>query len=137
MTSNLDTGRSRGDRERARAYLREFLPGMFGYVVAVVLVVTVGGLDGDAPTRFAWALLPVLPTLWIAVAMARHLRRLDEFAQLVLLRALAVGFGTALTAAVVVGFLELAGAGIPTPTFLVFAAGMAGTGTAAAVLSRS
>ncbi|MFC0462344.1 hypothetical protein ACFFKU_01060 [Kineococcus gynurae] len=129
---------SRGDRARAAAYYRDFLPGMITYVLVVVLVGAVGHLDGTSPWRFAWALLPVVPTLLVVRAVVRHLRRVDEFARTQLLVAIGVGFAAAMTAAVGLGFLASAGAPFPagTPSFGVLAAGMAAFGISAAVQNR-
>ncbi|WP_447155689.1 hypothetical protein [Nakamurella sp. GG22] len=110
MTRNLDNAdRSNGDRARARAYLREFIPGMVAYGVVLILVISLGGLDGTAPSRFVWAVLPALPLLWVLVAVVRHLHRLDDYQQRLLLDGFAVGFGVAMTAAVTIGLLEAAG----------------------------
>ena len=136
MTSDLDTPRrSAGDRSRATAYLRDFLPGVVGYVVVIGLVGAFGDLDGDSPARFGWALLPVLPALWIGWAVLRHLRRVDEYEQLVLMRGLAVGFAVAMLAAVVFGMLAVAGVALLLAPWFVFAAGMAGWAVATGVLN--
>ncbi|WP_369053233.1 hypothetical protein [Kineococcus terrestris] len=137
MTSTLDTtGRSRGDRARTRAYARDFVPAMAGYVVAIAAVTVWGGLDGDSPWRFAWALLPVLPVLAVVRAVVRALRRSDEYAQLVQLRGLAVGFAVAVVACVVLGMLQLAGLVVPVAPWLVVGAAMTSWAVAAAVASR-
>ncbi|WP_432537824.1 hypothetical protein [Kineococcus arenarius] len=137
MTSNLDTTqRSDGDRARARAYLREFVPAMVGYVVVLLAVGTFGDLDGDSPWRFLWALLPVLPVLAVVRAVARALRRSDEYAQLLQLQALAVGFAVAMTACVVLGLLEFAGLVVPVAPWLAFGAGMLSWAVAAGVAHR-
>ncbi|WP_432492340.1 hypothetical protein [Kineococcus auxinigenes] len=137
MTSDLDTPqRSTGDRARARAYLRDFLPAMVGYVVVLLAVGTFGDLDGDSPWRFLWALLPVLPVLAVVRAVARALRRSDEYAQLLQLRALAVGFAVAMTACVVLGLLEFAGLVVPVGPWLAFGAGMLSWAVAAGVAHR-
>ena len=137
MTSTLDTSaQSRGDRARTRAYARDFVPAMAAYVVAIVVVTVWGGLDGDGPWRFAWALLPVLPVLGVVRAVVRGLRRSDEYAQLVQLRGLAVGFGVAVVACVVLGMLQLAGLVVPVAPWLVVGAAMTSWAVAAAVASR-
>ncbi|NAZ87674.1 hypothetical protein GTR00_16455, partial [Kineococcus sp. T90] len=125
MTSDLDTRRSSdGDRARARAYTREFVPAMAAYAVVLVAVVTFGDLDGDSPWRFLWALLPVLPVLAVARAVARSLRRSDEYARLVQLRALAAGSAVAMVACVVLGMLGAAGLVLAAAPWLAFGAGM-------------
>ncbi len=137
MTSKLDTaGPSRGDRARARAYLLDFTPAMAGYVVCIVAVVRWGGLDGDSPWRFAWALLPVVPVLAVVRAVVRGLRRSDEYAQLLQVRALAVGFAVAMVGCVVVGMLALAGLHLTPAPWFVVGAGMLSWAVAAAVTAR-
>ncbi|WP_432544478.1 hypothetical protein [Kineococcus sp. SYSU DK002] len=137
MTSKLDsTAPSSGDRARTRAYLRDFAPAMAAYVVAIVVVVAWGGLDGQSPWRFAWAMLPVLPVLGVVRAVVRGLRRSDEYAQLVQLRGLAVGFAVTVVACVVLGMLAVAGLDVPAGPWLAFGAGMASWAVATAVASR-
>jgi hypothetical protein len=137
MTSKLDSNvRSRGDRARTRAYFRDFAPAMAAYVVAIVVVVTWGGTEGESPWRFAWALLPVLPVLGVVRAVVRGLRRSDEYAQLVQLRGLAVGFAVAMVACVVLGMLAVAGLSVPAGPWLAFSAGMLSWVVATAVASR-
>ena len=140
MTRELDSRRwSTGDRARAWTYLREFLPGILGYGLALVAVIAWGGLDGDSPWRFVWAVLPVLPMLWVVRAGIRHLGRVDEYARLVLLRGLASGFVVAMVAALTVGFLELAGLRLDHggAGWLIYSAGMAGWVVVGAVASRA
>src|SRR4051794_25006360 len=109
MTSALDRDRpSAGDRARARAYNREFWPGVVAYGLVLVAVVLWGGLDGDSPWRFVWALAPVLPAAWVARAVFRQVQRADEYQRLLLIRSLAVGFAVAMLAAITLGFLGMA-----------------------------
>ncbi len=147
MTNNLDRpdgnnpGRresdvSSGDRARARAYVRDFVPGMVGYVVVLVLVIVFGGLDGSAPSRYLWALLPAIPLLWVVVAVVRHLHRLDDYQQRLMLDGFAVGFGVAMVAAVTVGLLQAAGLQSDLTGWVIFAAGMLGWGVASIVAGR-
>ena len=127
MTSDLDTrGPSNGDRARSRAYLRDFAPAVAAYVVAIVAVGAWGGLDGDSPWRYAWALLPLAPVALVVRAVVRALRRSDEYARLLLLTDLAVSFAAAMLAAVALGMLAIAGAPLPAQLlpWLVFGAGM-------------
>jgi hypothetical protein len=141
MTRKLDTSKrdtSRGDRARARAYLREFVPGMVGYCVVLVLVLIFGDLDGTSPWRYVWAILPVLPLFLVLRAVSRHLRRVDEFQQHQLLQGLGIGFAVAMIAAVTVGFLGIAGLDMRLAGWIIFAAGMAGwiVGSAGAAAFR-
>ena len=134
MTSKLDTkDRSSGDRSRTRAYLRDFLPGVGGYAVVLVPVLAWGHLDGTSPLRFVWALLPVIPALWIVRAVLRHLDRVDDYQRLLLLRVLGVGFAVAMVASVTVGFLGAAGLVLPDAGWVIYAAGMLGWAGASVV----
>ncbi len=135
MTSALDRSGSTGDRARTRAYLREFVPGMVAYVVLLTAAVSWGHLDGQSPARFAWALLPVLPALWVVRAVVRHVGRLDDYQRLLLLQSLAVGFALAMVAALTVGFLGLAGLSLPAG-WVVYVVGMLGWLVAGAVAQR-
>lgn len=137
MTSKLDANvRSRGDRARAHAYVRDFTPAIGAYVIAIAAVVIWGRLDGDSPWRFAWALLPVLPVLAVVRAVVRALRRADEYAQLVQLRGLAVGFAVTVVACVVLGMLAIAGLSTPAGPWMVFGAGMLSWAVATGIAAR-
>ena len=140
MTRKLDSPRrSTGDRARTRAYLREFLPGILGFGLALTAVVAWGDLDGAGPWRYLWAVLPVLPLLCVVRAVVRHLGRADEYARLVLLRGLAGGFVVAMLTALTVGFLELAGLRLDHggASWVIYSAGMVGWVVAGAVASRA
>jgi len=127
MTSDLDSGTvSAGDRARTRAYLREFVPSMAAYGVLLAATLIWGHLDGPGPWRFGWALLPVLPALWIVRAVLRHLRRVDDYQRLLLLQGLGVGFATAMIASLTLGFLGIAGLPMAAAGWVVYSLGMAG-----------
>jgi hypothetical protein len=137
MTSRLDSNRpSAGDRTRARAYNREFWPGMAAYAVVLAAVLTWGDLDGTSPWRFVWALAPVLPVAWTVWAVIRHERRIDEFQRLLLLQSIAVGFAVAMLSAVTLGFLAVAGLRLPDAPWFVFGAGMLGWALSGICLGR-
>jgi len=125
-TKNEDPTPSTGDRARAKAYYRDFVPGIVGYCVTLVLVLTFGDLGGGSPWRFVWAVLPVIPLLWVLRAVSRHLRRVDEYQQHQVLQGLGIGFAVAMIAAVTVGFLGIAGLDMRFAGWVIFAAGMTG-----------
>jgi len=127
MTSDLDNSpESAGDRARTQAYHREFWPSIIGYVAVLTAVLIWGGLDGDSPSRFLWALLPVVPALWTVRAVLRHVRRIDDYQQLLLLHGLAVGFAIAMIASLTVGFLGIAGLPMQGGGWVIYSAGMLG-----------
>jgi hypothetical protein len=127
MTSKLDKGEgSRGDRARARAYLKDFLPGVIGYFLILLVVLVFGDLDGTSPGRFLWALLPVIPAIWVVRALIRHLGRIDDFQRGRLLQGIAVGFAVAMISAITLGFLGIAGLDMRFAGWIIYVAGMAG-----------
>lgn len=139
MTSDVDSAaRSAGDRARARAYHRDFWPGIVGCAVVLTGVLVWGELDGDSPWRLLWAALPVVPALWVVRAILRHLRRIDDYQQLLLLQGLAIGFVTAMITSMTVGFLGIAGLALPVAGWIIFGAGMLGwaAGTGVVGLKR-
>lgn len=127
MTNNLDSrARSAGDRAVSRAYNREFWPGIIGYALVLIAVLTWGDLDGSGPWRFAWAVLPVIPLLWIVLALLRHIRRIDDYQRFLLLQGLGVGFAVAMVSAVTVAFLDIAGLVLPGSAWIIYGMGMLG-----------
>jgi hypothetical protein len=135
MTNKLvSQDRSDGDRAIFRAYQLEFWPGIIAYAVLLTGVLLWGDLDGQSPWRFAWAVVPVLPALWIVRAVLRHVRRIDDYQRLLLLQTLGGGFAVAMIAAVTMAFLEIAGLRVEGVGWIVYGAGMLGwiiTGTIA------
>ncbi len=135
MTSDLDNSKSVGDRRRAWAYYRDWGIAMISYCVVMPLVFWVGDLKGTNPSRYAWALLPVLPMALMAWAVWRHWQRVDEFQRDLLLRGLAVGFAVAMIACVAMGVLVIAGLSGPIVPWGIFLAGMSTWGVSAVALN--
>jgi len=137
MTNNLDTAPpSAGDRARARAYNRDFWPSIVGYLVVLGVVLVWGHLDGTSPWRYLWAVLPVVPAAGIARAVLHHLRRIDDYQGLLMLRGLGVGFAVAMVAALTVGFLGIAGLPMRLSGWIVYSAGMFGWLVASRIVSK-
>jgi heme/copper-type cytochrome/quinol oxidase subunit 4 len=110
MTKKLDSsdvGVSVGDRNRKRAYLREFIPAVALYVIAVVVTVTLG-VDSNVK-KAVFVVATFVPILMGVVAIARHLKRLDEFERTVTYRAMAVAFGAAMIVSVFIALLASSG----------------------------
>ena len=134
MTSKLD--KSHGDQQRSRAYGVEFGISMAAYVVATLVVSRWGGLDGDSSARYWWALVPVLPSIGMVIALVRHLRRCDEYQRHLLLLGLSAGFGTAMLASITLGWLGVAGLVVPMGHWIVFGAGMTVWGLTSGLAGR-
>lgn len=100
---------------------------MVGYVVVLGAALRWGQLDGTSPVRFVWALLPLLPALWVVRAVVRHVRRIDDYQRGLLLKGVAVGFALAVIAALTVGFLGVAGLVMPLlAPWIIYGVGMLG-----------
>ena len=137
MTNKLDSqNRSEGDRARSRAYLREFWSGIVAYAVVLTGVLLWGGLDGDSPWRFLWAVLPVIPALWIVRVVVRHVRRIDDYQRLLLLQGFAGGFAVAMIVSVTLAFLEIAGLRVSGLGWIIYGAGMFGWIISGTVVGR-
>lgn len=125
MTSNLDT-------RNARIYLREFGIGMVGYLVAVGLAVTFG----DGGPRYLWALLPLVPSIWIGWAVWRHLNRLDEYQRVLLLGQFAIGFAAMIATSLTLALLSSTGLSLQAGPWIIYGSGMIAWGIAAIVTNR-
>ena len=117
--------------------MKEFVPGMIGYVVSIAVVSGIGG-DDPSPLDRLVALLPLLPSLWVVVAIVRMIRRSDEMTRALQYQSMAVGFGGAMVAAMATGLFALPGDtglfGRLSP-WLVFSVGMLTWAISAATLA--
>ena len=91
-----------------RRYLREFLPPMLGYVIALMLSVWLLKRIDTEWLRVLVALLPLPPIMLAVRAIVRHIRDTDELQQKIELAA--VSIATALVSLLYLagGFLQLA-----------------------------
>ena len=121
------TAKNNVERRVGAAYARDFAPAVAGYIVATLAVTILIDFEGATPWwKYVLALLPVLPALWGVRAVRRHVSRIDEMQQRVLLSAMATGFGVAMVVAITVGFLAMAGLDTNKwGPWLIYASGMA------------
>ncbi|GAA2059332.1 MULTISPECIES: hypothetical protein [Leifsonia] len=124
MTSELDTRTGPSERRRTQRFAVQFGAGMLAYVLVLCASLLWGGLDGDDPIRFAWALAPVVPVVLVAGVLIRYVVRSDEYETVQTLKGLAVGFVVTMLLAVVAGFLDIAGLSIPGAGWWLYGAGM-------------
>ena len=129
MTSDLDAAvdakLSRGDREKNRRYLRNFVPAMVLYALAVVIGASVG--HDTLTKRLIFLLVPVVPLLLVVRAVVGWIRSADEYQRLATYRVLAISFVVAMVVAVLMGFAGSAFSELDPSLggWVVFAAGMA------------
>lgn len=127
---------SRGERAVARRYMWEFLPGAVAYVVLFFGVTSLVDLESGDPVNVLWALLPVVPVVWMIVSVVRHVRRIDEFQRTLVLQSFALGFGAAMLAAVVIALVGMTGIVVIGAEWYVFLVGMGTWGVASMVSTR-
>ena len=117
------------DRAMSRAYNKEFLPAVVGYVVIMMVLNLAVDFESAGRWKYLVALLPLVPALYGIRAVGRHVRRVDEMQRDILLRSMAAGFGLAMVASLTIGFLSMAGLDTDTwSPWVIYSAGMAGWG---------
>lgn len=72
-------------------YLRESVPAIVGYVIAVMVSIALLKELDATPLRAAVALLPIVPIAFMLRATARYIRGLDELQRRIELEAVALG----------------------------------------------
>ena len=90
-----------------RQYLREFIPAMGGYMLALpVSILLLLRVDMPIALQVAVALLPVVPMVLVMRAMLRHMLRQDEMQQRIELQAIAITCAVIGIATFSLGFLQ-------------------------------
>lgn len=123
------------ERAAARRYLWELMIPSVLFVVLIVIVPILLDPPEGSPAAVAVALLPLIPAVWMLIAVARFTRTFDEYMRGFALRASAVGFGAAMITAVAVGIVEGAVGPLPNVVWVVFVVGMSAWGVSLAVSS--
>lgn len=105
--------------QATRRYARDFTVTMIAYVIVVIISrLTLNNME-DSPWRFAIALLPIVPVIFLMAAFMRYLTAIDELQQKIQLQAIGFAAGTTGLLTFAYGFLELVG--FPQfSTFLIF-----------------
>lgn len=111
-------------REQSR-YLREFAPAMIGYIVTMFAVMFVVDKDSDSALNYL-ILLPAIPVAMMAWVVYRSVQRVDEYARMIQLNSMAIGFGIAMVGLVALGLLAIVDLSFSSGPWLVFMVGMAG-----------
>jgi hypothetical protein len=105
--------------QATRRYARDFTVTMIAYVIVIIISrLTLNNME-DSPWRFAIALLPIVPVIFLMAAFMRYLTAIDELQQKIQLQAIGFAAGTTGLLTFAYGFLELVG--FPQfSTFLIF-----------------
>ncbi len=113
------------DARNRSVYRRDMLPALVGYAVTLAVTLPLVGDEVDSTGEWILILLPIVPALWGVRAVARHLRRIDEYQRSLMLEAMAAGFGVAMVTAITLGFVGVAGVASTAAGWIVYGAGMA------------
>jgi len=99
------------ERVRLRRYLRDLMLALAAYAVVLVAsrLVLKGGID-DRILRVVVSLAPMLPILFAAAVIIRHINALDEMQRRIQVEALALSFVGTAVLTMGWGFLENVGA---------------------------
>ncbi|WP_378143775.1 hypothetical protein ACFJGV_10115 [Cnuibacter sp. UC19_7] len=109
----------------ARRYVLELLPGLLGYLVLFLGLPALLGREEATWWSIPVALLPVVPLLWIVVAVIRHIRRIDDYQRRLVLIGMAFAFGAMMLTAVVIALLSTVDVVVGGTEWIVFGVGAA------------
>jgi hypothetical protein len=110
MTSDLDSAdESPIELRRQRIFRVRMRVGAACFLLANLALHQWGDLNGTSPWRFVWAVLPLLPVVWLVIFIVLRVRQMDEYQVKLFFPGLAVGFAVAMVTAVTVGTLNSAG----------------------------
>src|SRR5665213_2170402 len=108
MTSDLDSGgESQIERRRRRLFRVRMWAGAGCFLLANFALDLWG--HGNSPWPLVFALLPLLPTVWMVVFIVLRARELDEYQLKLFFPWLAVGFRVAMVTAITLGTLSSEG----------------------------
>lgn len=127
--------RTRGERRASQRYMWEIGAGAVAFLFLFLFLPDLVPAEPGSAASIVVALVPLLPVLGMAVAVMRHVHRVDELQRMLLLRSLAVAFGVAMLIALTIAFLSTAGVRVAFTEWYVFIGGMAAFGVVAGVLS--
>jgi hypothetical protein len=123
MTSDLDSGgESRIELLRRRAFRVRIWVAAGTFLLANFVLYTWG--RGAGPWRIVWAILPLLPVIWMVVVIVLRVRQLDEYQLKLFFPGLAVGFTVAMVSAITLGTLSSAGLDVPNGGWFVAIVGI-------------
>lgn len=135
MNEHTTRGSTPQERRASRRYMLEIAAGAVGFLVTFLFLPELFPTEPGSPAAVVVALVPLVPVVWIAIALIRHVRRVDELQRGVIVLSLAIGFGAAMLISLAVVFLSTAGVVVPQPEWWVFLGGMAVWGVSIGVVS--
>lgn len=97
------------EKAAIKDYLREFIPAMALVLILIFVIGFVVDFETAGNWKYLVALLPLLPIIFAARAVARNLGRSDEMGKQIQLEGMSAGFGAAMLATLGLAFLMMAG----------------------------
>lgn len=123
MTSDLDTdGDSPGELHRRRVFRAQIWSGAALLLLTNVALHYWGQAPG--PWRWFWAVLPILPAVWMVIALLWRVRQLDEYQRKLFFPGLVVGFTVSMVSAIILGTLSSANLGVPNGGWIIAVLGI-------------
>jgi hypothetical protein len=97
---------------KSRSYAVEFAAAIIGYALVLIASITLlNGLSHQSPWRVPLALAPMIPGIFVVVAVVRQMARMDELQRRMLLESLGIAFAG--TAVITFGYGFLQNVGFP------------------------
>ncbi|ALJ19725.1 hypothetical protein [Microbacterium sp. No. 7] len=119
-----ESGYTSTDKRSASRYTLEFGSSMALFLVLFLLLPRwVPAAPGSAGA-IVLAVLPIVPVIWMPIAVSRFVGRMDERLQVLMCRSLSIGFAVAMVTAILVALLGRAGVEVGGAEWYVFIAGM-------------
>ncbi|WP_426625334.1 hypothetical protein ACPPVW_04475 [Leifsonia sp. McL0607] len=123
MTSNLDIGgESASELHRRRVFRAQIWSGAALLLLPNVALYYWGQTPG--PWRWFWAVLPIVPLVWMVIAVTQRVCRMDEYQRKLFFPGLAVGFTVSMVSAIALGTLSSAGFGVPNTGWVIAVLGI-------------
>lgn len=118
------------ERRAAVRYVWELSAGIAAFLILFLLLPSWWTTTPGTWPHLMVVLLPIVPLVWVVIALWRHLGNVDEMQRSVLIHSLAFGFAASMLATIAIALLR--GEGIPVPggEWIIFIAGMASWGFA-------
>lgn len=134
MRTDANT-RTPAERRAARRYMWEVGAGALGFMILFLVLPRVIQVEDGTPGSIVMALAPLAPVCWIAIALVRHVRRVDELQRTLVWQSFALGFGAAMLIALTIALLGTAGITVAHTEWYVFIGGMVTWGVTICALS--
>lgn len=129
------SGRTRSEQRAGQRYLWEFSIGILAYLALFLALPRIVQTQPGTALNVIVALVPLAPVIWMIIAIARHVRRIDELQRLLFLRSFTLGFAVSMVTALTIALLSGAGVDVQHAEWIIFLGGMTSWGLSLAVLS--